>query len=97
MILHHIQNSSAQSAGLKLALRYASTDDAVLFSGDAAGSVLLTAWQTELSGKSLYFLEEDLKARGIGELIRSRYPKAQLIDYGAWVQLSLNFDKVITW
>lgn len=97
MILHHIQQSSAQSAGLKLALRYAGDQDALLFSGDATGSLLQADWQNKLAGKTVYFLVEDVHARGLTDMIAARYPHAQLLDYRGWVTLSLAFDKVITW
>ncbi len=97
MILHHIQSSTAQSAGLRLALRYASDLDALIISGDATGSVLQASWQTKLAGKSVYFLDEDVHARGLTDMLAARYPHAQLLDYRGWVTLSLAFDKVITW
>ncbi|WP_372873039.1 sulfurtransferase complex subunit TusB [Shewanella sp.] len=97
MILHHIQSSSAQSAGLRLALRYAAKQDALLISGDATGSVLQASWQTKLDGKTVYFLDEDIQARGLTDMIAARYPHAKLVDYRGWVALSLTFDKVITW
>ncbi|QYJ77093.1 sulfurtransferase complex subunit TusB [Shewanella sp. FJAT-52076] len=97
MILHHIQSSTVQRAGLRLALRYAGDRDALIISGDAAGSVLQASWQTKLAGKRVYFLDEDVHARGLTDLISARYPDAQLVDYSGWVKLSLTFDKVITW
>ncbi|ABL99984.1 sulfurtransferase complex subunit TusB [Shewanella amazonensis] len=97
MILHHIQSSSAQSAGLRLALRYAGKQDALIISGNATGSLLHASWQAKLAGKTVYFLDEDVHARGLTAMITARYPDAKLVDYHDWVKLSLTFDKVITW
>ncbi|MGE7991507.1 sulfurtransferase complex subunit TusB [Pseudomonas sp. NPDC089554] len=94
--LHVISHSPFGDERLASCLRLLGQDDGLLLCGDAvyalrAGSEpcnkLLAA---NLEGR-LYALDEDLQARALnGE-------PAQAVDYPAFVELSLRFDKVNTW
>ncbi|MDV9034382.1 sulfurtransferase complex subunit TusB [Pseudomonas sp. RAC1] len=94
--LHVISHSPFGDSRLTSCLRLLGTQDALLLCGDAtyalkADSEPFRALRSaDLEGR-LFALDEDLQARAIcGE-------PAQAVDYPAFVELSLHYDKVNTW
>ncbi|MBP6519443.1 MULTISPECIES: sulfurtransferase complex subunit TusB [Shewanella] len=93
MILHHIQTSPSRDSALKLCLRYACKEDAILLSSDGVNALLLRQWAMALSPFKLMVLKDDVIARGLSERLKN----VMLIDYNEFVAQSLLHDKVITW
>lgn len=94
--LHVISHSPFGDDRLASCLRLLDTQDALLLCGDATyalkpGSEPYRVLQAAGLEQRLFALEEDLQARAIpGEL-------AKAVDYPAFVELSLHYDKVNTW
>ncbi|MGL6124340.1 MAG: sulfurtransferase complex subunit TusB [Shewanella sp.] len=93
MILHHIQTSPNRDSALKLCLRYACKEDAILLSSDGVNALLLRQWAMALSPFKLMVLKDDVIARGLSERLKN----VTLIDYNEFVAQSLLHNKVITW
>lgn len=93
MILHHIQTSPNRDNALKLCLRYACKEDAILLSSDGINALLLRQWAMALSPFKLMVLRDDVIARGLTE----RLANVCQIDYNEFVAQTLVHDKVITW
>ncbi len=93
MILHHIQTSPSRDNALKLCLRYACKEDAILLSSDGVNSLLLRQWAMALSPFKVMVLKDDVIARGLTERLKN----ISQIDYNEFVAQSLQHDKVITW
>jgi len=93
MILHHIQKSPAQDAALKMCLRFIAKEDALLLSGDAVAAPMLRQWSMALSPYKVFLLEDDVIARGLG----GHLGKYTQVSYERWVELTLQYQKVITW
>ncbi|PTA50324.1 sulfurtransferase complex subunit TusB [Shewanella morhuae] len=93
MILHHIQTSPSRDNALKLCLRYACKEDAILLSSDGVNALLLRQWTMALSPFKLMVLKDDVIARGLLE----RFKNVSLIDYNEFVIQALRYNKVITW
>jgi len=93
MILHHIQTSPSRDSALKLCLRCACKEDAILLSSDGVNALLLRQWAMALSPFKLMVLKDDVVARGLSERLKN----VKLIDYNEFVAQSLLHDKVITW
>lgn len=95
--LHVLSHSPFTDGRLKSCLRVLGVADGLLLCGDAvhalqAGSA---AWQilSEVAQNGrLYMLDEDARARAINPI-----EQVQRLDYAAFVQLSIDFDKVNTW
>lgn len=92
MILHHIQTSPCDNA-LKTCLKYIKKDDAIIFSSDGVNIVLYQSHIDELIDYKIFFLADDVKARGL----IAQSAAYSLIDYQQFVELTLDFNKVITW
>ena len=93
--LHVLSHSPFTDNRLASCQRLLGTHDALLLCGDAVYALLPG---NALSGPlqqrklALYALEEDVKARAI------QAPAwVTVVDYPAFVQLSIDFDKVNTW
>ncbi|QYJ77406.1 sulfurtransferase complex subunit TusB [Shewanella acanthi] len=93
MILHHIQTSPSRDSALKLCLRYALKEDAILLSGDGINALLLRQWAMALSPFKVMVLKDDVIARGLSERLKN----VTTIDYNDFVAQSLLHNKVITW
>lgn len=92
--LHVISHSPFGDDRLASCLRLLGPHDGLLLCGDAVyalnpGSATVAGLST--LGPRLYALEEDLLARAIAD------SPAKAIDYPAFVELSLNHDKVNSW
>lgn len=94
--LHVIAHSPFADERLASCLRLLGPHDAILLCGDAtyalkAGSEPLRALQTAKLENRLYALDEDLHARAITS------PLVKAVDYPAFVELTLHYDKVNSW
>lgn len=94
--LHVLSHSPFTDTRLSSCLRLLGSQDALLLCGDALYALQPgTAACAELAGGealALFVLEEDLHARG---LVLPSWAKA--VDYPAFVELTLAYDKVNTW
>ena len=93
--LHVLSHSPFGDERLTSCLRVIGADDGLLLSGDAAyalqpGTAPFTALSTR--GLKLFVLAEDAQARA---LVVPDW--AQAIDYPAFVELSIHYDKVNSW
>jgi tRNA 2-thiouridine synthesizing protein B len=93
--LHVLSHSPFGDDRLTSCLRVMGADDALLLSGDAAYALQPgTAPFNALSTRSLklFVLAEDVQARAL------QTPDwAKAIDYPAFVELSIHYDKVNSW
>lgn len=93
--LHVLSHSPFGDERLTSCLRVIGANDGLLLSGDAAYALQPgTAPFTELSarGLKLFVLAEDAQARALA------VPDwAEAIDYPAFVELSIHYDKVNSW
>ncbi|MGF6110105.1 sulfurtransferase complex subunit TusB [Pseudomonas frederiksbergensis] len=93
--LHVLSHSPFGDDRLSSCLRVIGADDALLLSGDAAyalqpGTAPFNALNTR--GLKLFVLAEDAQARALN------VPDwAEAIDYPAFVELSIHYDKVNSW
>lgn len=95
--LHVLAHSPFTDGRLASCLRILGAADGLLLCGDAVHALQTgsSAWpplQTLAQNGRLYALKEDVSARAIAAA-----EPVQRIDYAAFVQLSLDFDKVNTW
>ncbi|AFY19044.1 sulfurtransferase complex subunit TusB [Pseudomonas sp. QLc11A] len=93
--LHVLSHSPFADERLTSCLRVIGANDGLLLSGDAAyalqpGTVPFTALSTR--GLKLFVLTEDAQARA---LVVPDWARA--IDYPAFVELSIHYDKVNSW
>ena len=93
--LHVLSHSPFADERLTSCLRVIGANDGLLLSGDAAyalqpGTVPFTALSTR--GLKLFVLTEDAQARA---LVVPDWARA--IDYPAFVELSIQYDKVNSW
>ncbi|TFF38091.1 sulfurtransferase complex subunit TusB [Pseudomonas sp. RIT623] len=94
--LHVIAHSPFGDERLASCLRLLGPQDALLLCGDAtyalkAGSAPSVALQAANLGERLFALAEDLNARGLHNT------PAKAVDYPAFVELTLHYDKVNSW
>jgi tRNA 2-thiouridine synthesizing protein B len=70
------------------------SSDGLLLTQDSVYAVMDKTLISKLSElESVYVLQEDAQARGV----QVASDKIQLISYNGFVELSLQFDKVISW
>lgn len=95
--LHVVSHSPFADTRLDSCLRMLGTHDGLLLCGDAAYALMPASAQRQnlqplIDSVKLFVLDEDLKARDL------QLPAGvNSIDYPAFVDLSLRFDKVNTW
>ncbi|MGE8465432.1 MAG: sulfurtransferase complex subunit TusB [Pseudomonas putida] len=94
--LHVISHSPFGDDRLASCLRLLGADDALLLCGDAvyalhAGSEPQRLLQAADLKQRLFALDEDLQARAVTNNL------AKPVDYAAFVELSLHYDKVNSW
>lgn len=93
MILHIVKHSPFQHNQLHTCLDTMASDDGLLLIQDAVVACSNNPeWFSRLTGcQKLYVLESDCEARGINAEVGQR------IDYPAMVELTLQFDKTMSW
>lgn len=94
--LHVISHSPFGDNRLASCLRVLGADDAILLCGDGvyalrAGTSPQQLLQAAQLQQRLFALAEDVQARAIDDTL------AEAVDYPAFVELSLRFDKVNSW
>ncbi|WP_248919701.1 sulfurtransferase complex subunit TusB [Pseudomonas entomophila] len=94
--LHVIAHSPFGDERLASCLRLLGPQDALLLCGDAtyalkAGSEPYAGLQAANLGNRLFALTEDLQARALDSQM------AKPVDYPAFVELTLHYDKVNSW
>lgn len=77
---------------LSEALPFIGENDGILLIEDAV--VLATSDSSQTHCKNQFALEEDLIARGLKDKSQASW---ELIDFPQFVELTLRFDKPITW
>lgn len=90
MILHIIQ---AEDTALTTCLRYMAEQDTLLLCGDAVNLLLQVKWQQALAQRNVLLLQDDVEARGLGDLLANYC----CITQQGFVQQTLLNSKVITW
>jgi tRNA 2-thiouridine synthesizing protein B len=95
MILHKIDSSPFNHLALQHCLQRIKPTDGLLLSQDAVYGVMDKALIGKFSNlTSVYVLKEDAEARAV--LIEGD-SNIQLITYVDFVELSLKYDKVVSW
>lgn len=94
--LHVLSHSPFGDERLDSCLRLLGADDGVLLCGDAVyalreGSDTQRQLQAANLAQRLFALDEDLQARAVSSEL------AKAVDYQAFVELSLHYDKVNSW
>lgn len=95
--LHVLSHSPFNDDRLTSCLRLIGANDGLLLTGDAVyalqpGTAPLQALQARGTGMRVLVLDEDLQARGL------QVPEGvTAIDYPAFVELSIAYDKVNSW
>lgn len=94
MILHKVSTSPFADKKLQQCLQKMADEDGLLLTQDAVYA-LLDKQNLKSAGalKNLYVLEDDMQARGItlGDV------NATIVSYAGFVELSLQYHKVISW
>ena len=91
--LHVVSHSPFSDTRLGSCLRLLGSEDAVLLCGDGVYALQLQGSAlTSLEEKTVFILEEDLQVRNL------KCPTwATGVDYPAFVELSIRYDKVNSW
>lgn len=90
--LHVLSHSPFSDTRLGSCLRLLGKDDALLLSGDAVYALQQGGVLKSLEEQTVFILEEDLLARHL------ECPSwAICVDYPAFVELSIRYDKVNSW
>lgn len=95
--LHVLSHSPFADTRMTSCLRLIGTDDAILLCGDATyalteSSVPLKALEARFGEVTVFALDEDIKARSV---LVPHWVKT--LDYPAFVELSIQYDRVNTW
>jgi tRNA 2-thiouridine synthesizing protein B len=96
--LHLLSHSPFADSRLASCLRLLATDDAILLSGDAVyalqgGTTPRQALELMPDSIALFALEEDITARGLGELPM----RVQQVDYPGFVELCCRYARTNSW
>ncbi|MEP0177749.1 MAG: sulfurtransferase complex subunit TusB [Paraglaciecola sp.] len=94
MILHKLTSSPFKDLSLQHCLQRLGESDGVLLTQDAVYALIhqdIREKLNALSGK-VFLLEEDADARGI-----EASGNVEIIDYEGFVELTLKFNKVVSW
>ncbi|MFT6899569.1 MAG: tRNA 2-thiouridine synthesizing protein B [Paraglaciecola sp.] len=94
MTLHIVSTSPFASQTLAQCLDRMAKNDGLLLIQDGVYALTDQRLYRQLAGiEKLYVLNEDLQARGLGDGKHS----AQIIDYEAFVALTLAFERTLSW
>lgn len=94
MILHKLCTSPFNHLALKQCLLRMHSSDGLLLTQDAVYAVMDETLISKLSElDSVYVLKEDTQARGVQVASNN----IQLISYTDFVELSLQYDNVMSW
>ncbi|GAC18286.1 sulfurtransferase complex subunit TusB [Paraglaciecola arctica] len=94
MILHKISTSPFTHLALEHCLLRLHSSDGLLLTQDAVYGLRHQSLYSKLSElRCVYVLKEDAHARGVAV----ENDKIQLVDYAEFVELSLEYEKVMSW
>ena len=95
MILHKFSQSPFQSNSIQSNLALIADDDAVLLIENAVYAIKHAAMLELLinRGSQLFILKEDCDARGLTNISDN----IQQMDYAGFVELTLQYEKVVSW
>ncbi|MDF2177609.1 sulfurtransferase complex subunit TusB [Aliiglaciecola sp. CAU 1673] len=95
MILHLVKQSPYSSYHLKQCMQRMADGDALLLMQDAVLALSQDNKDLALLAQrgALFVLSDDCKARGL----QNNYIGCTMLDYPGFVDLTLQFDKVISW
>ena len=94
MNLHKISSSPFTHQALQHCLQRIQAPEGLILTQDAVYAVMDKTLFTKLIElQAVYLLKEDAEARGI----EIESDKLQLITYAQFVELSLVYDKVVSW
>lgn len=92
--LYLISRSCFQSKTPETAISRAGPNDAFMFIGDGVYSVLpSSSIFSSIKARETFALVDDAAARGLIQKI----PQSHLIDFEQFVDLTLRYDRVISW
>ena len=97
MLLHLVNRSPYQHSALHDCLARCSAEDGILLTEDGVYAALANSPHRsalESSGATIYVLQADLEARG---LMSDISPSATSVDERRFVQLTLEYDNVVSW
>lgn len=95
MVLHKLSSNMHFQQALKQCLKICTGSDAILFTEDSVYALIdPIAFNSMLAITSrIYLLAPDANARGLTKLPKS----VQQIDYTQMVELTLEYDKTLSW
>lgn len=94
MILHKISSSPFSYKALHHCLQRMHEKDGLLLTQDSVYTVMHQTLYTKLTElDSVFVLKEDAEARGV----QVKSDHIQLISYAEFVELSLKYEKVMSW
>ena len=99
-MLHTVNKSPFEKDSLKTCLRLSAPGSAILLIEDGVygaieGSEMESALKDAMTGRELYVLGPDVKARGIDP--DKLMDGVTMVDYRGFVKLAANYDKVQSW
>ncbi|MWJ28154.1 sulfurtransferase complex subunit TusB [Halomonas sediminis] len=95
MILHILNRAPASGAVVSQTLRAVSEEDCLLLIEDAVQAIMFPDWEGwQLMKGHIYVLEEDARARGLGDLIS---PNVSCINVDEFVELTERATQCISW
>ena len=94
MTLHIVSTSPFASQTLAQCLNRMAKKDGLLLIQDGVYALTDHRLHPQLTGiEKLFALNEDIQARGLGDAMHS----AEIIDYEAFVALTLAFERTLSW
>ena len=94
MILHKVTTSPFENCALNQCLKRMSSEDGLLLMQDGVYAIKHQDFLPRLvAHANVYVLTDDLKARAIS----TETPKFKQISYEQFVELSLQYSKVLSW
>lgn len=99
-VLHTVNKSPFERDAFQSCLKYAAPGSSVLLFEDGVyaalkGTAIEEKLTSALNHLAIYVLSEDLRARGFSE--ERVVPGVKLVDYGGFVDLAAENDKVQAW
>lgn len=94
MILHKVSSSPFSHLALQHCLQRIHNTDGLLLTQDAVYATMHQTLQAKLAEHHcVYVLKDDIEARGV----KLENNHIQIITYAEFVELTLKYDKVISW
>ena len=94
MILHKVSTSPFESGSLSQCLKIMTSEDGLLLLQDGVYATKHQDFLPRLESlPNVYLLTDDLKARAVS----TETPKLKQVSYEQFVELSLQYTKVLSW